>query len=122
MCSYRRAREIFHECRDGSGCTALRQHSRLIDRIPPQRAGQRASHGDALRDFGEVEEAQLDLAPGDQFAANCERGVARLVLDLLTGRPERPALQSCAFDAGGAALCGISRQCKKQAQAARNQI
>jgi len=40
---------------------ALRQHRRLIDRIALQRAGQRASHGDALRDFREVEEAQLDL-------------------------------------------------------------
>src|SRR5262249_34633503 len=49
-------------------------------------AGQRASHGDTLRDFGEVEEAQLDLAFSDQFAAECERGVARLVLDLVKWR------------------------------------
>jgi hypothetical protein len=67
----RRAREIFHECRDGFGRAALRQRSRLIDRISLQRSGQRASHGDALRDFGKVEEAQLDLALGDESAANC---------------------------------------------------
>ena len=34
----------------------------------------------------------------------------------------RPALQSFAFDAGGAALCGTSCQCEEQASAARNQI
>jgi hypothetical protein len=83
MCGSRRAREIFHECRDGFGRAALRQHGRLIDRIALQRAGQRASHGDTLWDFGEVEESQLDLALSDQFAAKCERGVARLALDLV---------------------------------------
>jgi hypothetical protein len=79
----RRAREIFHECRGGLVRAALRQHGRLIDRIALQRAGQRASHDDALRDFGEVEEAQLDLTLGDQFAADCEGGVARLSIDLV---------------------------------------
>src|SRR5260221_10055294 len=79
----RRAREIFHECRDGLVRAALRQHGRLIDRIALQRTGQRASQGDTLWDFGEVEEAQLDLTLGDQFAADCERGVARLSLDLV---------------------------------------
>ena len=33
----------------------------------------------------------------------------------------RPALQSCAFDAGGAALCGTSRQCEEQAPATLNE-
>src|SRR5262249_12025740 len=79
----RRARKIFHECRGGSVHAALRQHGRLIERVALQRAGQRASHGDALRDFGEVEEAQINLTLSDQFAADCQRDVARLAFDLV---------------------------------------
>jgi len=79
----RRARKIFHERSASLIPAALRQHGRLIEHIALQWAGQGTGDGHALRDFGEVEEAHLDLALGDQFAAACERGMVRLALDLV---------------------------------------